>query len=321
MDTGMTAVDLRDLFVLRRVPEELVLEAFSGCRVIEIDEGRYLLRAGQSNQDLYLIISGSFTVHLDSPETEPVALLNAGETVGELSVIDDSPVSAFVVARSPSRVLEVKESSFWKLISTSHDFARNMLLLLTNRMRTSDRTVSENMRMRSRFENEAMIDALTGLKNRRWLDRFLPRILNRHRMGESPLCIIMFDIDDFKMCNDRFGHDAGDEVLRSVAATALGCLRPTDLCARYGGEEFVVILPGVSARYGWTVAERMRTAVRGRKVKTPDGRTLPPVTVSLGIAQADLEDDAASLVRRADSAMYRAKSSGKDQTCGGTADD
>ncbi|MBN2585726.1 MAG: GGDEF domain-containing protein [Candidatus Fermentibacteraceae bacterium] len=315
MKSSVTSEDLRELFLLRRVPEELALEVLSGCPVLELKSGQMLLRAGQSNQKLYIILSGSLSVHLDSPERDSVARLEAGESVGELSVIDDSPATAFVVANSHSRILEVDESAFWELVSSSHDFACNMLQLLAERLRSSDDAITRNIRLRRRFERDALLDALTGLKNRRWIDERLPRIMDRHRRNGLPLSIIMFDVDLFKKYNDTYGHDAGDCVLASVARTTLECLRPTDLSARYGGEEFVVILAGLPLEVAWKVAERLRVTISDADVISNDGGLLPPVTVSMGIAQAGPEDDAASLLKRADSAMYRAKDSGRDRSC------
>lgn len=315
MQQKLTAGDVQNLFVLRRVPEDQVMEVLGECPVLELMKGELLIKAGQSNQKMYIIMAGVLTVHLDRPESDPVALLNTGETVGELSVIDDSPASAFVVASEKSRILEVDESSFWELIKKSHAFAGNMLLLLADRMRTSDDTISESIRQRRRFEKDAMLDVLTGLKNRRWLEIQLPRLIDRNNRSEIPLSIIMFDVDYFKKFNDRYGHSAGDDVLSTVSKFTVDSLRPTDLVARYGGEEFVVLLSGANAEQAWTVSERIRNFISERKVITGDGRVLPPVTISLGVAQAEPDDDTETLLKKADSAMYRAKSSGRNCTC------
>jgi len=190
-----------------------------------------------------------------------------------------------------------------------------MLMLLAGRMRSSDDTISENIRMRRRFEKDAMLDVLTGMKNRRWIEVQLPRLLTRHQRSGIPLSLIMFDVDFFKKCNDRYGHKAGDDVLASIARITADCLRPTDLCARYGGEEFVILLAGVPMEFAWIVSERVRKTISETSIITTDGRVLPPVTISLGIAQAKKEDDAVMLLKKADSAMYRAKSSGRNCTC------
>jgi len=315
MGRELSFSDLKDLYILRRVQREHAMEILSGCPVNRLDKGQLLLASGQSNQKLYIILSGSLSVHLDSPEREPVALLSSGETVGELSVIDDSPATAFVVAGEPSVILEVDEAAFWNLVSLSHAFAGNMLMLLAERIRSSDTAITRNIRLRRRFEKDAMLDALTGLKNRRWIDSRLPRIINRHERSELPLSLVMFDVDLFKQVNDRFGHEAGDSVLSTVAATTLACLRPTDICARYGGEEFLLVLTGLTDLQASGVAERVRKRMEGTAISTSDGRELPAVTVSLGIAQAEPGDTASKLIRKADTAMYRAKTSGRNRTC------
>ncbi|OPL19960.1 MAG: hypothetical protein AVO35_00440 [Candidatus Aegiribacteria sp. MLS_C] len=315
MTREVTKSELKDLFILRRVSGARAISLLTECPVIEMERGQILLKAGQSNQKLYIILSGTLSVHLESPDRAPVAILDAGETVGELSVIDDSPATAFVVASEPSRVLELSEAAFWDLVSFSHAFACNMLMILSERIRHSDAAITRNVRMRRRFEKDALLDSLTGLKNRRWIDSRLPRLLDRHQRSGLPLTLVMFDVDHFKNFNDEYGHEAGDTVLASVASSAMDCLRPTDLCARYGGEEFLVILTGIPKEIGLSVAERIRQNVKATDVETDDGRKLPPVTVSLGIAEARSDDVAAILIKRADSAMYRAKTSGRNRTC------
>ncbi|PIE52235.1 diguanylate cyclase [Candidatus Fermentibacteria bacterium] len=316
MAKTLTTNDIRDLYILRRVSPDLAIKELSNCFVRKLGRNEVLLSAGQSNRKLYIILSGTFTVHLDSPKSDPVAILDSGETVGELSVIDDSPASAFVVSTCESRVLEVDEKSFWNLINSSSEFAGNMLHLLAYRMRSSDNTITENIRMRRRFENDAMVDVLTGMKNRRWLDKQLSRLIVRNIRSQVPLSVIMFDVDHFKKFNDTYGHAAGDDALSSVATMAVKNLKPADLVARYGGEEFVIVLSGANAEQAYSAAERVRKAVGGSKVVTRDGRVLPPVTISLGAVQAEPGEDADSVLRKADDAMYRAKSFGRNCTCG-----
>jgi len=315
MRNGMWKTDIRNLLVLQNVALETVTGVLGNCPVAVLEKGQVLLRTGQVNRSLYLILSGQFAVFLDYPDGVPVAILEQGETVGELSVIDDSPAAARVVAQEQSRVLEVDENSFWRMISVSHAFACNMLLLLSDRLRSSDDTIRQNVRMRKRFQRDAMVDSLTGLYNRRWLDLQFPRLISRHVQGGIPLCAIMFDIDKFKAFNDRYGHDTGDDVLAAVAKTTMLSIRPTDLSARYGGEEFVVLLAGVNIDLAWIVAERLRRAIESERIVIEDGTQLPSVTVSVGIAEVRKEDTAESVLRRVDTAMYTAKNTGRNRTC------
>ncbi len=315
MRNNLWETDIKNLLVLQNVAPETVSGVLGSCPITVLEKGQVLLRTGQINQRLYLILSGQLAVFLDYPDGVPVAILEQGETVGELSVIGDNPAAAWVVAQQQSRVLEVDETSFWRMISVSHAFACNMLLLLSDRLRSSDETILKNIRLRKRFQRDAMVDALTGLYNRRWLDLQLPRLINRHQQSGIPLCAILFDIDHFKVFNDRHGHDIGDDVLAMVAKTTMLSIRPTDLSARYGGEEFVVLLAGVGIDLAWIVAERLRRAIESERIVIEDGTRLPSVTVSLGIAEVKKEDSADSVLRRADAAMYSAKNTGRNRTC------
>lgn len=166
---------------------------------------------------------------------------------------------------------------------------------------------------------QASTDALTGLLNRRrWLE-VAEREWARARADRAPLAVLLLDIDDFKRVNDEHGHDTGDRVLQSVAAACAHSLRPGDALARWGGEEFVALLPGAPLPAAQQVAERLRSAVQAN---AQHGRSRPlAVSVSIGVAAADSDaaNDGAGpvslerLLQRADSAMYRAKASGKNR--------
>jgi diguanylate cyclase (GGDEF)-like protein len=149
-----------------------------------------------------------------------------------------------------------------------------------------------------RLESAALNDALTGVPNRRAFDEELPRALARAVRSDEPLALATMDLNGFKALNDREGHTAGDRVLKEVAAAWQAELRQTDLLARVGGDEFSALLPGCGADDLDTVAERLRAAV----VHAPG--------CGLGIVHWDGVESAASLVRRADEALYADKARG-----------
>jgi two-component system, cell cycle response regulator len=153
-------------------------------------------------------------------------------------------------------------------------------------------------------------DALTGLWNRAMILDLLEREMTRSRRGTQPLSIVMADIDHFKHINDTCGHLVGDAVLRQTAQRLLVGLRPYDTVGRYGGEEFLILLPGCDADAGLALAERLRRGIAGEPVA--EGGVAHSVTLSMGVATWDAQSPAGELLRRADQALYAAKSAGRN---------
>jgi len=161
----------------------------------------------------------------------------------------------------------------------------------------------------------ATTDDLTELRNRRHVQERLEEEVFRAARSRRPLSVALFDVDHFKGVNDRHGHDAGDAVLRSVAAMALRACRASDLVARYGGEEFLIVLPDTASEGAMSIAERLRSWIEAMRVDFDGG----PITVTASFGLATLDPtaaqrvDAAALVKRADEALYRAKESGRNR--------
>jgi two-component system cell cycle response regulator len=162
----------------------------------------------------------------------------------------------------------------------------------------------------NRLQELAFFDELTGLRNRRAILNEVELLLAGARRQDRELSILMLDIDTFKPINDRHGHRAGDEVLREVAKRLAGRLRSADVAGRLGGDELLVVLPDTDAAGAATVAESIRHAVSDAPVVTSAGRL--PVTISVGSACWDGEEELQVLLERADQAMYVAKADGRD---------
>ena len=165
----------------------------------------------------------------------------------------------------------------------------------------------------ARLYGLANIDGLTGLYCRRYLDARVAEEIERARRFDSTFALLLLDLDDFKHLNDTLGHQAGDRALREVAAIAASQLRGVDLAARYGGEELAFLLPRTSLGDAAAVAERIREAVATHAI-VENGHSMR-ITASIGVAgfRESGVDDGASLVARADAALYRAKAAGKDR--------
>jgi two-component system, cell cycle response regulator len=157
-------------------------------------------------------------------------------------------------------------------------------------------------------------DPLTGLANRRHLCAVQERTIDGVARSGSPALLLMLDIDHFKKVNDTYGHQAGDQVLRTVAKCLASCVRPMDTLARYGGEEFAVVLPNCHTSFGITVAERIRQTVESLAIQISPGVTIH-VTVSVGGAYAPewVRSTAALWTERADVQLYKAKTEGRNR--------
>jgi diguanylate cyclase (GGDEF)-like protein len=170
----------------------------------------------------------------------------------------------------------------------------------------------DNARLHAIVERQALMDGLTGLANRRQCEEALSAELARAERLGGPVTVVMADLDSFKGVNDKFGHPAGDAVLREFARVLRQTVREIDTAGRWGGEEFFVLLPGTGAEGGTRLAERLRETIASRPVLASDGAALR-VTASFGVASAPPASGPAELVGAADEALYEAKRNGKNR--------
>jgi len=171
-----------------------------------------------------------------------------------------------------------------------------------------------NLLLRERLREQALRDPLTDLYNRRYMEDALEREIHRARRARTPVSMLVVDVDHFKALNDAYGHDAGDEVLRSLADTFQSSIRDSDIACRYGGEEFALVLPDCETRVAVEKAERIRRQVAQMVVPYADD-VIDGITVSIGVATTGGADgwDGRDLFRVADRALYAAKHAGRDR--------
>ncbi|CTP86926.1 histidine kinase [Xanthomonas translucens pv. arrhenatheri] len=170
-----------------------------------------------------------------------------------------------------------------------------------------------NLRLRESLRLQSIRDPLTGLFNRRYLEESLNHELTRCARRSVPLSLLMLDVDHFKHFNDLHGHGGGDSLLAAVGQMLASRLRGEDIACRYGGEEFTVILPETDAEAALAIAEQIRGAAQQMRT-TLDGKALPGVTLSIGLASYSRDGVVATtLLRKADAALYRAKRNGRNQ--------
>ena len=190
---------------------------------------------------------------------------------------------------------------------------------LTARVSTQLRRKRYVDQLRSSFQvslEMAVTDQLTGLYNRRYLASHMSAMFDRAYWTGRPLAVMVLDIDHFKEVNDTHGHDVGDRVLREFAERISNSIRGIDLACRYGGEEFLIAMPDTDLSFASVVAERLRQEIAAQKFMVNAGRDELMVTVSIGLATTENgpEDDSAQkLIKRADEALYSAKTGGRNR--------
>ena len=188
---------------------------------------------------------------------------------------------------------------------------------LQARVRTQIRKKRYADRLRDNVQQSiemAITDPLTGLYNRRYMESHLGALVSQAAARGKSLTALMIDIDYFKSVNDTHGHDAGDDVLREFAARIRKSIRGIDLACRLGGEEFVIVMPETDVAVAAIVAERLRRRIASEPFTTAGGKSRLEITISIGIATLEAaEDSAATILKRADQALYRAKRDGRNR--------
>jgi two-component system cell cycle response regulator len=172
--------------------------------------------------------------------------------------------------------------------------------------------LQQAMADKEKLERLATFDSLTGLYNRRAILGKLRELINLANRYKEDFSLSMLDIDHFKKVNDHYGHLTGDEVLEEIATLIRRNIRDTDIVGRYGGEEFIIILPRTNLSSSWGVAERLRIIIEKTEMKNSAGNVFA-ITVSQGLAGWERDEDAASLISRADEALYKAKEKGRNR--------
>ncbi len=300
---------LRQMRLFRNVTASNLKLLLSDVRAYALNDGEVLLSPFSRNHHLFLVLEGELRIFLGSLDNQPLSSIGPGECVGEISFIDNAPPSAYAIANGPCRVLRLHRRVLTSLFQHSPQLMQNLLSMLCERVRQGNQIILDT-------EQNANIDTLTGLHNRRWLEHTFNRESTRCAFNDTPLSLLMIDVDHFKAYNDEHGHLAGDYALCLVAHTLRSQLRPKDSMTRYGGEEFVILLPELDHDEALTIGERLRQSLEKiPSFYSPLG-VLPGVTISIGLSSYSQRDSLHNLLARADSALYRAKQQGRNCLCG-----
>lgn len=303
--------------LFRDIHIESVERALKDCQVITLQSGATLLEVGQKNESLYLVLEGELRVYLNGPDLPVHAVLDPGECVGELSLIDGGSSAALVMAAHETRLLVIPHELVWNMVDSSHGIARNLLAILAGRIRNDNLLQVTTSESSLEFEVAANIDTLTGLHNKSWLGEAFHRVALRYERTGEPLFLLMVDIDRFKEFNEQHGRLAGDSVLKGVARIMAANLRPQDLLAYLGGDRFAVLLPEKTPDGGVKMAERLREAVSAPMLRFGKGSAPPAheehVTISLGVIEVRHGDALDAALAGAAEALRQAKTEGRNR--------
>jgi diguanylate cyclase (GGDEF)-like protein len=324
---GASSYRISDLQLLRNsddVAAIAIAKLLAHCPIMLLGAGAEVAESNRAR--LYILLRGALSVTSDTRTgmaDGTVSKILPGESVGEQSVLDEEANLSSITAVEESEVLVIEADIVWQLIDQSNVLARNLLRLLSFRIRAANAQLRRRQKLGEFYRQLSMIDGLTGLYNRAWLNDLLPTMVATAHASAAPLALIMIDLDHFKQFNDSHGHQAGDEALRAAAQVLSGALRPTDFAVRYGGEEMMVLLPDTSDKVALSVAERLCERMRQAKVlgdvragDTRGGQALQPlphITASFGVAVLRPQQTEHDLVSAADAALYRAKELGRNQ--------
>ncbi|HON22645.1 MAG TPA: GGDEF domain-containing protein [Syntrophales bacterium] len=310
-----TAVDLdpgllESIFLFRSVNIDSIRGIFDFCKVRRLAAGEILFRPGQINWTVYFLLQGTLGIHLNNPDGQPLTILGPGESVGELSVIDRQPTTAYVVAREACLLMIMDEDILWSLVQSSHAVACNLLFTLARRLRHADSVVSGNVCLDKEEYHYGNFDALTGLPNRGWFTELLRRQCARSDRAGKPLSCLLIDIDGFKAFNESYGRQSGNRILYAMAATLNHHLRPTEIIARYGLDQFSILLPDTDIETARGVAVRLFRVISRSTPIMVEGKAVQHPSVSIGVTPLKPGQDADSFLAELEEVITRIKKEG-----------
>jgi two-component system cell cycle response regulator len=268
----------------------------------EINPNDALFRAAEGNYDL-MIVSLALQNHDALRLCSQLRSLDRTRNVPILAICDGEDNARMI------RGLEIGVNDYLMRPVDNNE--------LHARAKTQIRKKRYTERLRDNVQQSiemAITDGLTGLYNRRYMESHLGALVEQAAARGKPITALVLDIDYFKSVNDTYGHDAGDDVLREFATRIKKSIRGIDLACRLGGEEFVIIMPETDMAVATIVAERLRRRIASEPFAIAQGTKQIEVTISIGLATLDaVDDNAATILKRADQALYRAKRDGRNR--------
>lgn len=272
----------------------------------EIEHGRYLIERAKSVKEPILI-----TEYRPEENTSEISFMPSGiKAVICIPIIMDDRHSSGLVSSERRRNFHYNSQLKGILYLESDKILNNFNSNTFQKCRDISRLIGSLIE-KYQLVLSSSVDKLTGVYTRKYLEDFITDTIENTGTRQENVSFIMFDFDFFKMINDRYGHQTGDEVLKKVCKIVTSCIRKEDICGRYGGEEFIVVLPGANKEQAYIIAEKLRTRVEGENIL--GNKAL--VTISLGISTYPEHGHwKQELIEKADQALYVSKQTGRNKS-------
>ncbi|MFZ2161910.1 MAG: GGDEF domain-containing protein [Sideroxyarcus sp.] len=274
---------------------------------VKLAAGQILLTPRQPNDRIYVILFGRLRAQLNVDDAKPIALFGIGECVGEMSMFDDHQVSAYVIAATDCELLAIEHVDAWAVLNRSLEASHNLLALLSNRIRATNRTLEEWLENAQSFGAVNYVNAVTGIHNRHWLSENIGRMILRHTRNLQPCAFILLKIDNFGLIDTGFGKLGSEQAQRSIVETIQRHLRPNDVEVHLEADQFAIFLPQTGTDSARVVADRLLEEIDQMVIGTASGDALPPVMLSIAIGLPQPDDTLDRLIARTLPAIRRAQ--------------
>lgn len=292
---------------------------YSHMNMEEYNEGDILFNEGEPGENMYIILSGSVSISVNTPDGEvlEIAEITEGNFFGEMSIFDSVVRSATCSTKCYTKVLRLGAPDFFEFIKNNplagSSIMQKMLKITTKRLQNTGAFLSDMVTWGEEARARAITDDFTGLFNRRFLDEVIEIRISETLRDGSSLSYAMIDLDHFGILNNEYGQDVGDKVILSVVEAFKTVFSETDIITRYGGDEFIVLFPHLTGIGALNICKKMLGEIRKIQFTKDVDRSLQKVSASVGIASVpDNADSAASIRDLADKALYMAKDAGRD---------
>lgn len=273
---------------------------------VKLAAGQILLTPGQPNDRIYIVLSGRLRAQLEADDAKPLALFGIGECVGEMSMFDDHQVSAYVIAATDCELLAIEHVEAWAVLNRSLEASHNLLALLSNRIRATNRTLEEWRESAQGFSALNYVNPVTGIYNRHWFSKNIERLILRHTRNQQPCAFILLKVDNSALIDARFGKPGSEQAQRSVVETLQRHMRPNDVEIHLDSDLFAVFLPQTGTDRAHLVADRLLGEIDQMVIGSPSGDALPPLALSIGVGLPQPDDNLVSLIARTLPALRRA---------------